>query len=67
MSTDSLSFSLGQVVYLKIDTEEVGMITGILFRPNGASYAVTWASNLTEDFHFDIELTADKAYVTTPS
>ncbi len=67
MSTDSLSFSMGQIVYLRIDTEEAGMVTGILFRPTGHTYAVTWASNLEESFHYDIELTADKAYVITPS
>ena len=67
MSTDSLLFSLGQTVYLKIDTEETGMITGILFRPNGPTYAVTWASNLEESFHYDIELTTDKAYIISNS
>lgn len=67
MSTDALSFSLGQIVYLKIDTEEKGMVTGILFRPGGYSYAVTWASSLEESFHYEMELVADKAFVAVAS
>ena len=41
---DTVSFTLGQVVYLKTKTEHAGMVTGILFRPNGHSYLVTWSS-----------------------
>lgn len=65
MSTDALSFAMSQIVYLKIDPEEKGMVTGILFRPGGCSYAVTWASSIEESFHYEMELVADKAFAST--
>ena len=62
---DTVSFTLGQVVYLKTKTEHGGMVTGILFRPNGHSYLVTWSHDFTERYHFEVELTAEKTFTTS--
>lgn len=58
---DSVKFSLGEKVYLVVDPDEQGMVTGILFRPHGVSYCVTWG-NADETTHYDIELTAEKRF-----
>ena len=62
MKTDMLMFALGQKVYLKIKPESAGMVTGILFRPSGHSYFVTWASDLSERSHYELELTTEKVF-----
>jgi len=59
---DLVKFQLGETVYLVLSTEKPGMVTGILFRPNGVSYLVTWADGIEEKYHFDIELTREKAF-----
>lgn len=52
-------FDLGDVVYHRapIDRER-GIVTGLLVRPTGVLYYVTWA-NKTECSHFEIELTSE--------
>lgn len=62
MTSDTLTFSIGQTVYLAISPDEVGMITGIVFRPNGHQYAVSWASSMDETIHFEMELTAEPVF-----
>jgi len=59
---DTLSFALGQTVYLKLRSDAAGMVTGILFRPSGHSYLVTWASDMSERYHYECELTLEKAF-----
>ena len=61
---DTVKFNLGDTVYMKIKTEDAGMITGILFRQNGPIYLVTWPDR-NEQYHAEMELTTDKEY--TPS
>ncbi len=62
MKTDFVKFSLGQVVYLKLKPENAGLVTGILFRPSGHLYYVTWSSDCGEKSHFELELTEEKNY-----
>lgn len=51
--------NLGDIVYLRVATERSpGMITGILIRPTGKSYWVSWC-DATETLHYDIELTSE--------
>lgn len=64
---DALSFSLGQVVYLKVKPDAAGMVTGILFRPTGHSYLVTWAADAGERYHWEMELTCEKSFVMQPA
>lgn len=63
MPSDALTFSIGQTVYLTIAPEETGMVTGIVFRPNGHQYAVSWASSMEETIHYEMELTAEPAFI----
>lgn len=63
MKMDALAYSLGQTIYLKQKPEVAGMVTGIIFRPSGYGYYVTWSSDMVERFHYEIELTPDKVYV----
>ena len=60
---DTVKFAMGDRVFLKVNPTEAGMVTGILFRPHGMTYWVTWG-NAAETTHYDIELTTEKAFVT---
>lgn len=57
-SPDTLRFALGQRVWFALNDENEGMITGILFRPNGVIYMVVW-QDMDETEHYEFELTAD--------
>ncbi len=64
---DTVKHALGDVVYLKVNAECSGMVTGILFRPQGVRYFITWG-NANETSHYDIELTNEKVFANeTPS
>lgn len=54
---DTLRYKLEQPVWFKLDREKEGMVTGILFRPSGVCYKVTW-EDMDESDHFECELTA---------
>lgn len=58
---DKVKFTLGQTVYLAIHGASVGMVTGIVFRPVGVTYYVTW-SDFSERSHYACELTDEKIY-----
>ena len=58
---DSVKFSLETFVYMKVKPDTPGMITGVLFRPCGVLYYVTWG-NAEETYHHEIELTTDKTF-----
>lgn len=56
----SLKFHLGARVWLKIDPEIPGLVTGLITRPTGYQYLVTWSDERgSEDTHYDIELTSE--------
>lgn len=59
---DALKFSLGESVFHQTGPDHYGIVTGILFRPGGHSYYVTW-DDLGERSHYEFELT-DKKPVT---
>ncbi len=55
--------TLETIVYLKTDTEQKGMVTGILTRPGGMRiFYVVWSHDMTERGHFEIELTTEQNY-----
>lgn len=54
---DALRYGLGDSVWFKLDREKEGMVTGILFRPSGVIYKVTW-EDMSEKDHYECELTA---------
>lgn len=56
-SPDTLRYKLEQPVWFKLDREKEGIVTGILFRPSGVCYKVTW-EDMDEIDHFECELTA---------
>lgn len=58
MNADAVKFELGDTVEFAVGDEKVGIVTGILFRSSGVLYMVTWAEDLNEVPHFDIELKA---------
>ena len=62
---DSVKFNHGDIVYLKVNPDEAGMITGILFRPHSITYFITWG-NANETTHYDVELTKEKAFIKKP-
>lgn len=61
MNMDAIKFHLGDTVYLAVNAEQKGMVTGIVFRPMGCAYYVTFADG-QERTHYEIELTTEKAY-----
>jgi len=60
MNADVTKFDLGDFVYKRMAPDELGMITGILWRPHGVVYLVTWAGEEDENTHYDIELTRER-------
>ena len=58
---DTLKFHIGDIVYLQINPDHPGMITGILFRPNWCIYYITFDDG-NERCHYEIELTTEKAF-----
>lgn len=58
---DTVKFQIGEEVYLKVCSDTAAMVTGILFRPSGVIYKVTWPSAAETD-HYDIELTKEKRF-----
>lgn len=66
MGSDIVKFKLGEVVHLVVDDECIGMITGIVYRPNGISYMVTWR-DAGEATHFTCELTTEKTFSEKPA
>lgn len=58
---DTVKYNMGDTVYLKMGEEKSGMITGIVFRPHGMLYYVSWG--LTETVHYDIELTTERTFM----
>ena len=58
--SDTLMFNFGDIVTHKTDDDEIGIVTGILYRPdNVVKYLVTW-QNRVEEEHFAIELCEPK-------
>jgi hypothetical protein len=58
---DGVKFALGEIVYLRVEPSEAGIVTGIMFRPSGVCYYVSW-SKTTEQQHYDIELQREKGF-----
>jgi len=56
----SLKFEIGDEIWLKVNNEMKGVITGISIRPGPSiSYLVTW-NNCEEMQHYDFELSLEK-------
>lgn len=64
MSNDFVNFRLGEIVYFKVDDDKKGVVTGILYRPDGVAYMVTW-NDCNEQAHFACELTIEKTFSET--
>jgi hypothetical protein len=55
-----VSWDFGQVVWLKVEPEMKGMITGFVLRKDSpVAYFVTW-NDAEETLHFAMELTDEK-------
>ena len=60
---DTVEFALGDTVYHRCKTDpEMGLVTGILFQPDGHVFLVTWP-DFCERQHYAIELTREKGFV----
>ncbi len=59
---DKVKYALGETVWLRLKPEVAGMVTAIIFRPNGVSYYVTWSSDMTERSHYECELTTERSF-----
>jgi hypothetical protein len=60
-NSDAVRYKWGQVVHLKVDEDQSGVITGIIYRPDGHAYLVTW-HDFTERTHFECELITEKSF-----
>lgn len=60
MKPDVATFSLGQIVYHKVD-EGAGIVVGICFRDTGVSYQVVWSGRI-EGWHGAIELSTEPVF-----
>lgn len=58
MRADVPRFALGELVFHKTD-DTPGVIVGLVYRPGGMVYEVTWQGRITES-HYECELTTDK-------
>ena len=58
---DTVKFAIGDLVFLRVNPSEAGMVTGILFRAHSMTYWITWGS-AHETIHYDIELTKEKSF-----
>lgn len=66
MSSDAIRYHIGQVLYLRIKPETAGMVTGIMMRERGHTYLVTWAHDMAERYHYEMELTPDRTFSEQP-
>jgi hypothetical protein len=64
---DAVKFCLGATVYMKLKPEIPGMVTAIVYRPNGITYWVTWSSDMVERSHYDMEITTEKNFAVSES
>lgn len=56
----STNLNIGQIVWLKVQPEMKGMITGIIVRSGPSiSYLITWNDG-EESTHYEIEVTEEK-------
>lgn len=63
MKTPVPMFNLGSSVYLKLNHEKKGMITGLTVRPgNVMLYLVTWTDPIEELEHWACELSDEQEY-----
>jgi hypothetical protein len=54
-----LDYDIGDVVYHRLaDERRRGLVTGILVRPSGCSFLITWADHV-ESTHFAMELSGE--------
>jgi hypothetical protein len=56
---DQVEFELGEIVFRKTEPEISGMVTGILFRPNGIMYYCKFSTEDENQF-YNVELIRDK-------
>ncbi len=61
MNNDTVKFALEEIVYLRIDEDAKGIITGILYTPIGVMYMVTWGIG-NEQRHYASEITNEKPF-----
>jgi len=54
---DAVKFEIGSTVYHRADGKR-GIVTGVMFRPDGALYAVSYGCNI-EGWNYDFELSAE--------
>jgi len=61
---DVIEWSFGSEVFLRCDADQdKGLVTGIVLRPGGCGYFVSWG-NKCETFHYSFELSSMKDFST---
>ena len=59
---DVLAWTFGQEVFLRCDGDQKkGMVTGIVMRPTGVGYYISWGDK-AETFHYVFELTTERDF-----
>lgn len=62
--TDAIRWTFGQVLYLRVQPDEAGMVVGIILEPGAHLYKVSWGNGSTTA-HYEYELTEeDRGYIT---
>lgn len=56
-----VAFKIGEIVYLKVDPEEKGLVIGYDVRPDLIHYCVAWPGE--NRYHYEVELTDQLNYV----
>lgn len=60
---DTIKFSLGDIVYHVLEQDKAGVVTGIMYRPIGVIYYITWKKDASECSHYDVELSSERKFV----
>lgn len=63
MKMPSPTYTIGSTVYLRVNHEQKGMVTGYTVRGGGIIlYLVTWGDPITELEHWSCELSDDPVF-----
>ena len=57
-----VAYKIGDLVYLKIDPEELGMVIGYDVRPDYIQYCISWPGGCST-YHYEMELTDQENFV----
>lgn len=66
MSPELVKYQIGSTVYHKC-SEDMGIVTAIVFRENGVEYGVVWSNVGGEQWHHSVELQKEPVELSEPN